>query len=112
MDDVNRTMATSAVAAGLPMFGFEMATAVSRATMHAMSEWNREMSRFIGHRLEQDAELQDRLARCDNPGQLFECCSSFMQQAFEEYADEFRRLQQLSAEAASENMSALDRARA
>lgn len=100
--------ATGAPGRMSPLIGVELTAAMSRATLQAMSTWSREMARFIGHRLETDAELQERLSRCTEPGEAIEAWSNFMQTAMNEYADEARRLQDLSAESATEAMATME----
>lgn len=91
-----------------PLVGWEIATAMTRTMFHAMSEWNREMAKFVGHRLEMDAQLQDELARCDNPFNAVDALSKFLQTAFADYAQEARKIQELVANMAEENYVALE----
>lgn len=98
------TMQTGSVGS-TPVMGFEVATAMTRATLHAMSEWNREMGRFLSHRLEMDAKLQDDLSRCTQPFEAIGVCSEFMQAAVSDYAREAQKLQELSASAAADNIA-------
>ena len=86
--------------------GFELATAMTRATLHAMSEWTREMGRFLSHRLEMDAKLQEDLSRCKQPFEAIGVYSEFMQTAVNDYAREAQKLQELSAGAAAESIAA------
>ncbi|XWN31584.1 MAG: phasin family protein [Devosia sp.] len=91
-----------------PFMGFEVTTAVTRAMFHAMSEWNKEMARFLGHRLEMDAKLQADLAACNSPFEAFEHLTNFMQTAYADYAREAKTVQEISATTAEENLATMD----
>ena len=100
------TMQTGSVGS-TPNMGFELAAAMTRATLHAMSEWNREMGRFLSHRLEMDAKLQEDLSRCAQPLEAVGVCSEFMQTAVGDYAREAQKLQEISTGSAAENIAAM-----
>ncbi len=96
--------ATAPAAFSMPMAGAAFAMAASRAWLKSFSDYNKELSRFLAHRLEQDADLQTKLASCQKPAEMVEIYSEFTQNAFKEYADETQRLQAVAAEAMSSGM--------
>lgn len=91
-----------------PMPGFELPTAMTRAMLETVGVWNREVGRFIGHRLEVDGEFQTRLAHCTDPAEALDLVSRFFQTAFHEYAEEAQKLSKISAEGAAKGMAAVD----
>lgn len=86
---------------GVPMFGLEIMTAMTRSSIEAMEDWNAELSRFVRDRLEQDLALQNEFSRCRTPTDFFGVYTSFMTRAMRDYAEEATKLQELSMEAAS-----------
>jgi len=90
-----------------PFMGYEVATTMTCAMFHAMSEWNREVAKFVGHRLEMDARLQAELATCTNAFDAFDTVSKFMQTASADYAREARNVQELSVAAAEETLETM-----
>jgi hypothetical protein len=54
----------------------------------AFSEWQH----FVSHRLTQDMQLLQRLARCTSPDQVAWAYADFWQKAFADYAKEFKQL--------------------
>lgn len=92
----------------MPNVGFEIVAAMTRSNLHAMSEWNREMAKFVGHRLEEDARLQDELSRCCQPFEAFEVFARFMHTALLDYASETRKLQAMSVDTTADSMAAIE----
>ncbi len=71
------------------------------ATLAAMTaEWNG----FIAHRLKEDFELPQRLAKCSKPESTFETYLGFCQQAMADYQKEFAELTKLGAGFANESV--------
>ncbi|MEM8853130.1 MAG: phasin family protein [Pseudomonadota bacterium] len=91
-----------------PLMGYEVATVMSRAMFHAMSEWNKEMAKFIGHRLEMDAKLQAELAACDSPFEAFDHLTRFMQTAYLDYAKEAKTVRDIAATTAEDNLAVME----
>jgi Phasin protein len=64
------------------------------ATFAAMTaEWNG----FIAHRLKEDFELPQRLAKCSKPETALETCVGFCQQAMTDYQKEFAELTKIGS---------------
>lgn len=91
-----------------PWAMFEVAAATNRAMFHAMSVWNAEMAKFVGHRLEMDAKLQEDLARTMNPFDAFEAMTKFYETAYADYRKEGERLSDIAATTAEENLVSLE----
>ncbi len=90
------------------MFGMDMMTSITRASIKAMEDWNQEVARFVNYRLEKDIAFQGKVASCKSPAEFFEAYSTFMTQAMEDYASEMQRLQGMSADAATSSFNAAE----
>lgn len=91
---------------GLPMFGSEVMISMTKASLEAMSDWNKEIHRFMSHRLEQDMSLQEAFSRCRSPGEYFQAYATFMTKAMHDYVEEVQLLQEMALEAASSSQQA------
>jgi len=88
----------------MPTIAGKMFMAANRAWLRGCAEYSREMSKFLSHRLEEDATLQTKLADCEKPTDAFKIYSDFTQTALKEYADEQKRLQQVTADAVAHGL--------
>lgn len=91
-----------------PMAAFEIASATTRAMLHSMSVWNAEMAKFIGHRLEMDAKLQDELSRATEPAHVLDAMSKFYHAAFADYREEGEKLGKIAVDATEESLVSME----
>lgn len=106
MSETEQKKPTSAKGGGetenpFSMVGPDMAARISQATMQGLTEQQQQMSRFMAHRLEEVARLQQRLAASNSPTALFDAYSDFTLTAMRDYGEQAGKMQKTFAESMS-----------
>lgn len=99
----------SQIAAG-PAIGLDVTTALTRSSLEAASDFNRELGKFVSDRLAKDADLQAELARCTCPFATFDCMARFWQIALGDYTTAAKAMQALAATAAQRSIGTVEAA--
>jgi|GEM_PF-1706560 len=82
-----------------------VALQMNQLVLKGMTDFHKEVHRFIDHRLRAEIGLQNALQKCKTPTEALQTCTSFVEDAMSEYMEEIGALGEVSVKSAGDALS-------
>jgi len=82
-----------------------LALQVNQLMLKGVTDFHKEIHRFIDHRLRAEIGLQNALQECKTPTEALQTCTSFLEDAMSEYMEEIGALGEVGVKSAGDALS-------